>query len=88
MKLGKIEEIFENNEFKVGIVFGRELFGTLNLFEPSMTSFKSKIVNVEQFIELMNLCEFSLNQQWALLYRGSEDGFDADDFHFKCDGRL
>ena len=35
----------------------------------------------------MKLCEFSLNQKWTLLYRGSEDGFGSFDFHSECDGQ-
>ena len=32
------------------------------------------------------LGEFDPNQKWKLLYRGSRDGFDSNDFHSKCDG--
>jgi hypothetical protein len=32
------------------------------------------------------LCEFSSNDKWSLLYRGTRDGFGAKDFHSKCDG--
>jgi hypothetical protein len=32
------------------------------------------------------LCEFSPNDKWSLLYRGTRDGFGSDDFHSKCDG--
>lgn len=34
----------------------------------------------------MKLCNFPVNQKWRLLYRASEHGFLAEDFHFKCDG--
>jgi hypothetical protein len=27
------------------------------------------------------------NKQWTLLYRATEDGFDAADFHRKCDNK-
>jgi len=35
---------------------------------------------------LINLCEFSPNDKWSLLYRGTRDGFGASNFHSKCDG--
>jgi hypothetical protein len=37
--------------------------------------------------ELIRLCEFSSNDKWTLLYRGSPDGFGAQDFHSKCDNK-
>jgi hypothetical protein len=36
--------------------------------------------------ELIKVCEFSPNDKWSLLYRGTRDGFDSSDFHSKCDG--
>ncbi len=38
--------------------------------------------------DLINLCEFNKEQRWKLLYRASEDGFGAGQFHAKCDGNL
>lgn len=37
---------------------------------------------------LMNLCGFDGNAQgmWTLIYRASDDGFRAKDFHARCDG--
>jgi len=32
------------------------------------------------------LCEFSPNDKWSLLYRGTRDGFGSDVFHSRCDG--
>lgn len=37
-------------------------------------------------MELRELCEFSQNQKWDLIYRATEDGFDENDFHSNCDG--
>ena len=74
------------NEFKSGVFF-EAFFGSLSLVECSYSPLKSKIVNAKQFVDLMKLLKFSLNQKWALLYRASENGFGADDFHSKCDGR-
>ena len=42
---------------------------------------------MQQWYDLMKLCEFSLNEKRELLYRGSEHGFGANDFHAKCDGK-
>jgi hypothetical protein len=36
--------------------------------------------------ELINLCEFTPNDKWTLLYRGTRDGFGSDVFHSRCDG--
>ena len=46
---------------------------------------QSQIVTNEQAKDLIQLCEFSFDDQWSLIYRASRDGFDANDFHFKCD---
>lgn len=35
---------------------------------------------------MINLCEFNLDSKWTLLYRASQDGYRAEDFHSKCDG--
>jgi hypothetical protein len=49
--------------------------------------FKSQILTGKQSIELVKLCEFSPNDKWTLLYRGTRDGFGAQDFHSKCDNK-
>lgn len=33
----------------------------------------------------MNMCQFSFDSEWKLIYRGSDDGFAASKFHAKCD---
>ncbi len=35
--------------------------------------------------ELIVLCEFPIDQEWTLIYRASRDGFEASQFHSKCD---
>ncbi len=64
------------------------LFGLIKLRQYSNTNpFKSKILNGEQqYLELIKLCEFSPNDKWSLLYRGTRDGFGVKDFHSRCDG--
>lgn len=39
-----------------------------------------------QIIKIMNLCEFTKQQKFQLLYRASDDGFSSASFHQKCDG--
>ena len=48
----------------------------------------STLLTLKQKAELMKVCEFERNSKWTLLYRGSRDGFGADMFHAKCDGKL
>ena len=62
------------------------LFGSIKLDGYWLDSLKSQILTDEQqYLELMKLCEFSPNEKWTLLYRGSRDGFGSNDFHSKCD---
>jgi hypothetical protein len=67
---------------------GTSLFGSIRLYEFTNTNpFKSEILSGErQSFELVRLCEFSPNDKWSLLYRGTRDGFGAKDFHSRCDG--
>jgi hypothetical protein len=37
--------------------------------------------------ELMFLCEFQNTLKWNLIYRASQDGFEAANFHSKCDNK-
>ena len=46
----------------------------------------SIIMNADQQVQLVNLCEFPQDQKWELKYRASRDGFKGTDFHAKCDG--
>jgi hypothetical protein len=55
----------------------------------------AKIARLESIIlqetdkvnELMVLCGFSSNQKFSLIYRESQDGFEAAKFHAKCDDK-
>ena len=40
-----------------------------------------------QFNDLISLCEFPVDQKWTLIYRASQDGFEASQFHDKCDDK-
>ena len=46
----------------------------------------SVIINKKLAKELIKLCDFSLNDKWVLIYRGSTHGFGSQDFHKHCDG--
>jgi len=47
----------------------------------------NSIILSDKITSLMALCEFPLNQQWQLIYRASQDGFEASHFHKKCDNK-
>jgi hypothetical protein len=51
----------------------------------SLRIFDSKILLKCSHKKLIELCEFPLGQKWNLLYRASEHGFSAENFHSKCD---
>jgi hypothetical protein len=40
-----------------------------------------------QFRDLLFLCEFDFIGKWNLIYRASRDGFEAANFHAKCDNK-
>ena len=51
--------------------------------------FDSKIIIESMRKQFFDLCEFQVGtKKLNLLYRGTRDGFDSNDFHFKCDNRL
>ncbi len=52
----------------------------------NVNSFKGEILtNAQQYFELIKVCEFSPNDKFRLLYRGTIDGFRSSVFHSKCD---
>ena len=82
-RMDQVKENLKMNDFQPKLkLIERTTFGALNLNDQ----FKSLILDVDQSEELLNLCEFNLNEKWLLLYRGSRDGFGAKEFHSKCDG--
>jgi hypothetical protein len=82
----------ETNEFQPNLTSldheDKFLFGSIKFsLYSDKNSLKSQILEGEQQCsELLSLCEFSPNDTWSLLYRGTRDGFGSDDFHSKCDG--
>ena len=67
-------------------LFEEKMFSILQLNEYRTHLSKSLILSEAQSFQLIKLCEFSLNDKFTLLYRGSRDGFCARDFHSKCKG--
>jgi hypothetical protein len=67
---------------------GTSLFGSFRFNHYSkINSFDSEILtDVKQCLELIDLCDFSPNDKWSLLYRGTRDGFGSRVFHSRCDG--
>jgi hypothetical protein len=95
LKLNEINQVKDHleeaNEFQPKSSLDQtetSLFGSLSLNGYSkINSFGSEILtDLEQCLDLIDLCEFSPNDKWSLLYRGTRDGFGASDFHSKCDG--
>jgi hypothetical protein len=81
------EHLIAMNEFTPNVLFSEDLFGQLRLNEYSRNDlFESQILSGKQALELLKLCEFSLKDKWTLLYRGTRDGFGANEFHSKCHG--
>jgi hypothetical protein len=73
------------NEFKPKSIT-QDSFGQLYLNEYSIVDlFMSQILSGRQPFDLIKLCEFNASDKWTLLYRGTRDGFEAKDFHLKCD---
>jgi hypothetical protein len=98
MKLKQINQVKDHlvatNGFKPNLssfnqTEGDTSFGSLKLDECwlNVNSFKGQILTDErQMTELIDLCEFSPNDKWSLLYRAKRDGFEPNDFHSRCDG--
>ena len=83
--IGQIQEFAKLNQFEAGRSFETD-FGSLNVYECSSYSpVQSQLLNVRQWNDMLALCEFSLSDKWTLLYRGSEHGFDAEDFYSRCE---
>jgi hypothetical protein len=91
VKLDKLRQANDHlkasNQFKANLSFSQDSFGSLNLNEYSSDPFKSLILTGEQPMQLLKLCEFSTEDKWSLLYRGSRDGFEPNEFHSRCDGK-
>ena len=59
------------------------LIGFLEL--DCLQGIESTILSLTEMKQLFRFCAFSLNQNWKLLYRASQNGVEAVQFHSKCD---
>jgi hypothetical protein len=93
-EMSLVKEFLEKkNEFQPNssLLYQNEtssLFGSIRLNAMSLESFRNSqiLTNEQTFLQVIDLCEFSPNEKWSLLYRGTRDGFGYNDFHTKCDG--
>jgi hypothetical protein len=85
-KMFQTKEFIKTNTFKPAYTLNINSFGILSIDDFSNSLQQSEILNPTLNQQLVNVCEFNPNEKWHLLYRGSRDGFEARDFHTKCDG--
>ncbi len=45
------------------------------------------LVTRDKMEKLISLCGFPIDQRWNLIYKASQDGFEASSFHIKCDNK-
>jgi len=90
IEMNKIKDDLKvSNKFIPNESFDKDSFGQLYLNKNKYSTadpFKSSILKGQQSNDLIKLCEFDTNQKWKLLYRASEHGFGAHNFHSKCNG--
>jgi len=78
--------IFNGNNLKFNK--NNEKISESTLGELKIEQFSSSILRgVEKIKDLMILCEFPVDQKWNLIYRASQDGFEAANFHSECDNK-
>jgi len=59
--------------------------GTLKMIDNRMSS--TLLSGRNQVKDLLSLCEFPVDQKWNLIYRASQDGFEAAKLHTNCDNK-
>ena len=84
LKTNNFQSISSSSSSSASLLFEEKMFGILQLNEYRTHLSKSLIISEMQSFQLIKLCEFALTDQFTLLYRGSRDGFGAQDFHSKC----
>jgi len=86
-EIAALRDHLKSNRFVPSLTFKDENdFGILILNEYKCNLSQSVILSQRQSFELLNLCHFSPDIEWTLLYRASQDaGFEAKNFHSKCD---
>jgi hypothetical protein len=73
---------FEKNKEKIQ----GSILGTIKVLNTTIID-SVILTNLDQFKDLMTLCEFPIDQKWTLIYRATQDGFEASSFHDKCDDK-
>ncbi|CAF1127911.1 unnamed protein product, partial [Brachionus calyciflorus] len=61
------------------------IIGLGELPKKYVNSMDTKILDENQIQDLLDLCQFSTNSKFKLVYRATIDGFSAANFHQKCD---
>ena len=85
-KMPKVKKTIKaSNQFKPNLFFDKDFFGQLYLNHFPSDPFKSLILTEQQSLDLLKLCEFNSGDKFKLIYRATEHGFRAEDFHAKCD---
>ena len=84
-KLKCLQQInFGGRVLKFDAKFNEKIsLGTLKMIDNRMSS--NILSGRNQVNDLLSLCEFEVDQKWNLIYRASQDGFEAAKFHAKCD---
>ncbi|CAF1033147.1 unnamed protein product [Brachionus calyciflorus] len=59
--------------------------GLGELAKKYVNSMDTKILDENQILDLLDLCQFDRNSKFKLIYRATRDGFSAANFHQKCD---
>jgi vacuolar-type H+-ATPase subunit H len=77
---GKIFKFDKNNE-----KINKSILGSTKIINNKMSS--TILSGRNQVNQLMSLCKFPVDQKWNLIYRASQDGFEASQFHAKCDDK-
>ena len=68
-------------------IIHESILGELKITKIMAILSSSILQETENIKDLMTLCEFSVDQKWNLIYRASQDGFKAANFHSKCDNK-
>ena len=85
-----------SNQNKYGLLIDAEYYGLIGLKDLLINNLKNSylevhfldtyILTTDQFQNLFNICNFSNETKFRLIYRGSNNGFHSKNFHTRCDG--
>jgi hypothetical protein len=74
--------VFEKNADKLN----KSILGVAKVIKTRIDSII--LLERNQIKDLITLCDFQAGKKWNLIYRASQDGFKAFNFHSKCDNKL